>query len=763
MIDQMREALWERLKSSWLPVTLVASLLSSVALSIQEANWVDKDQRVVQSLWLAVLLGWLWARSRFKGLFVTLYAVLILLVTALQVTAEVIPSPPAISLDGFWPWVNEMNLRWVKFALRAGGWVEILQSGKRLEDTGLFVILLVFLVWGSIFWLMWWMLRGRRVLLGMLPLAFWMAVNVNLSRQPLSYYFSFLMLAFLLIAHEDFYCRHRDWEARRVDYPDQLGIEWGLSAVTIALAALLVARLGTLVGTPEGWELISKWVRSTHQQTSERVDQWFVGVNTPPPGPGGGKPVLYASTPNLNEIGSPLPQGSDTIMWVHTSDPPPPPLEEYRSGVWVEEVKGHYWRSGVYDVYTGRGWEEVTPLSDRDPGGSLQPDEAAEPGLPASEGRYYLRQEYEVEAVPTGHLFAVNEPVNPGAGARLRAAPGDGGALLEGKASNYTVISAATRVTGDELAAASTRYPEEVRTHYLQIPSNLPARVIRLAERVAGEAATPFHKAILIQNYLRSNYPYNLAVKLAPPDRDVVDYFLFEQEEGFCSHYASAMVVMLRSQGAPARVVTGYATGSWNISRAAYQVTVSSAHAWVEVYFPGYGWVEFEPTAYQAPFRYPEIGRSSANAPAAGRAQPPKPEVSRFLLPALAVIALALVGLPFYLLRVFRAARGSALQQVNGLYRQMRRALGWAGLHAAVSVTPDEYLALYRQELSQYERLYKALRRATDLYRQASYSPHPPRSVDARIASDLWRSAAMEWIALWAKDRWRKLKSQSPH
>ena len=89
-----------------------------------------------------------------------------------------------------------------------------------------------------------------------------------------------------------------------------------------------------------------------------------------------------------------------------------------------------------------------------------------------------------------------------------------------------------------------------------------------LAARIVAGASTPYQMATRIQDYLRLTYPYSLSVPPPAQGQDVVDYFLFEAQSGFCSYYASAMAVMLRSQGVPARVATGFATGTYDQSQA---------------------------------------------------------------------------------------------------------------------------------------------------------------------------------------------------
>jgi hypothetical protein len=241
-----------------------------------------------------------------------------------------------------------------------------------------------------------------------------------------------------------------------------------------------------------------------------------------------------------------------------------------------------------------------------------------------------------------------------------------------------------------------------------------------------------------------------------------VDYFLFDTKHGFCSHYATTMAVMLRTVGVPARVVTGYAMGEWNQAEMAYRVPESNAHAWVEVYFPGYGWAEFEPTASRNPFVYREeapVMDSTAVAQVSSKVMvPPEAVTVGFTL----VGALLLLLLPFVLVRLFGVLRLGPTVRPDVLYRQVRRALGWAGLSASPSLTPDEYLVVCREPLARYETLEKALHQVTEVYREQVYSPHPPDTRRIRRASLTWGQSTRDWLALFARSVWQRVQSRLP-
>jgi len=137
---------------------------------------------------------------------------------------------------------------------------------------------------------------------------------------------------------------------------------------------------------------------------------------------------------------------------------------------------------------------------------------------------------------------------------------------------------------------------------YLQLPEELPQRVKDLAASLVVSADNDYDKAKAIENYLAGKYTYNLDVRSTPRNRDFVDYFLFDLQEGYCSYFASAMTILARCVGLPARYVEGYmlppepSRDNYNL----YFITNMQAHAWTEIYFEGYGWLPFEPTS---PFR----------------------------------------------------------------------------------------------------------------------------------------------------------------
>src|SRR5690606_29388818 len=140
-------------------------------------------------------------------------------------------------------------------------------------------------------------------------------------------------------------------------------------------------------------------------------------------------------------------------------------------------------------------------------------------------------------------------------------------------------------------------YPEWVSGRYLQLPDTITPETVALAEELAGDLTNPYDKSIAIRDYLRANIEYNDQIDAPPEGVDPVHHVLFNAPEAYCTYYASAMAVMLRSQGVPARLVSGYALGDYDEPSQSYRVRAVNAHTWVEVFSPSYGWIHSEPAA----------------------------------------------------------------------------------------------------------------------------------------------------------------------
>jgi len=255
-----------------------------------------------------------------------------------------------------------------------------------------------------------------------------------------------------------------------------------------------------------------------------------------------------------------------------------------------------YFRGAAYDRYNGRSWANSFPhrhTINRDVDGAFKVD-SRHVSKGAAEG---LRQEVLIEALDTTALFGAPFIHSLEGNFFLLQTDGMGAFYLPNPPATrlqYTVYSSADPLAPVDRLATSHTYPDEIMRHYLQLP---PAseRVRALAQEVIRPAKTVFEQVTTIQRHLRTAYRYSLDVGTAFPSNPM-DEFLFVRKSGYCEHYATAMVLMLRSLGIPARLVTGFLHGEWNDFGNYYTVRQRDAHAWVEAYFPRSGWRTFDPT-----------------------------------------------------------------------------------------------------------------------------------------------------------------------
>lgn len=732
-----RDRVFTAIRRDWISPLLVVGLVSWLIYAVEKAAWVRDPFPIQASLPGGLLLGWLLARTRWNGLAATAYSLVMGIASLAEGVGDLFPSlrdllaqPVAASLD-------QIRVQTTALGLRVGGWVTLLQQGEAVRDTGLFVLAAGFAAWTAGVWLAWWLIRRRQALPALAPLLFWAAVNNHLSRQGTWQVAGFFALAVMLAAWGAYMRARAGWERRRLDYSEDLGLEWGSAGLGLAIGVSGFGLILALVATPQGWQALSDWVRPGRAQMADAAARLFANVNPPRVDDTLEiEPVIR--TPNLGQIGAPLPLSNATVFWVSTDDPAPPP-PQVQAGLPVS-VERHVWRSQVFDVYTGRGWEPAALEA------SGEPPQA---GPEAPPGRRKLEQRFTIVAEHSGLLFAASQPVSTaGEGAVLRRVAGEDTWLVEGETSAYSVSSMVPAATVEMLRAAGTEYPSGLFERYTQLPITLPERVRTLAKEIVLGAETPYDRAVQIQDMLRRTYRYDLTVGPPAADRDVVDVFLFDSRSGFCSHFSSAMVVMLRAVGVPARVAAGYAMGSYDVEKQAWNVPASASHAWVEVFFPGLGWVEFEPTLAYGPFDRPQ----SRSEPEAARAsQPPAQEASRANGWLAGVI---LLGVPaglwtaFLLSRRVRARRSDQIAKAAALYRRVCAGLRVAGEPLRIGQTPGEFARETNGRLLNYPRLRLALQAVTKVVEQAHYHRIPPASQEVEQAGRLWRSASGEWLLL---------------
>jgi transglutaminase-like putative cysteine protease len=256
-----------------------------------------------------------------------------------------------------------------------------------------------------------------------------------------------------------------------------------------------------------------------------------------------------------------------------------------------------YFRGTAYDTYNGRAWSNRFKRSQgltRTADGVFRP-------IPFPTSRQSqslaIRQEILIEPLDTTALFGASYIHEIKTSLPIMHADDMGGVYLPYPASGrfqYTAISIPSILKISDRDVVSPDYPKRIREHFLQLPA-VSAQVRELAQSITETSGTQYEKARAVERHLRQNYRYSLDVGTAVMKNPIED-FLFVRKSGYCEHYASAMVILLRTLGIPARLATGFLPGEWNDFGHYYTVRQRDAHAWVEVYFPVSGWVTFDPT-----------------------------------------------------------------------------------------------------------------------------------------------------------------------
>jgi transglutaminase-like putative cysteine protease len=278
----------------------------------------------------------------------------------------------------------------------------------------------------------------------------------------------------------------------------------------------------------------------------------------------------------------------------------------------VRSPQAAFWRAQAYDRFDGTTWTASDTLTQPLPGGGPLPfavPEAAEPS-PAVPTRQVIQTFYVLHEQPNVVFGAYQERQVYFPAPNLVAdrygsvrAP----ILLE-PGTIYSVVSSVPVTNPALLRSAQTTWPSGLLRQYTQLPADMPERVRALAELITEGSATTYDKVIAVQNWLRAHTRYNIDVAPDPPGVDAVDYFLFVRRQGFCEHIASAMAVLLRAVGIPTRFAVGFDAGERNLFTGYYEVRESDAHSWVEVNYPGLGWLEYDPT-HGVPDGAPGLGR----------------------------------------------------------------------------------------------------------------------------------------------------------
>ena len=288
----------------------------------------------------------------------------------------------------------------------------------------------------------------------------------------------------------------------------------------------------------------------------------------------------------LGQIGE-IQQSNSVVMHIQIDGDSTGRYELHWRGISLADFDGHMWSNSREQFFLRRRADNSFAVP--------EPDGIASSRPASSENVIH----YRVLMEPIGTNVFFLAPWAHTLSGDYRMIAGDfGGAVYDFDSrrtiSRYEATSDIGTPSAGELRAAGRRYPAAVAGKYLRLPA-LDARVPQLADQITRSASNDYDKAAAIENYLRTRFGYTLQLPQTK-EKDPIANFLFERKQGHCEYFASAMAVMLRTLGIPSRVVNGFRSDEFNDITGSYVVRAKNAHAWVEAYFPGYGWQLFDPT-----------------------------------------------------------------------------------------------------------------------------------------------------------------------
>lgn len=357
---------------------------------------------------------------------------------------------------------------------------------------------------------------------------------------------------------------------------------WGFSLAAVVLAVVAGSWVLGSLAQPKpaaGFSL---------QQAADRLANW---VQT---GYGAGEAAAvtgYNLSGEEEDMGLPLQQSSRIYFTAQS------PLPTYWRGETFSEYNGRKWSEPAADVITGYAPGIIAAQADKLSAGMKTISQHVTFERPMREsfplfGGGRVTEIVDMRLSPGGSALPAATERNVDAGT-VKVMLDKGQTQIEG----YTVKVFMPDAKPERLKEESGADPLAVRERYLQLPEELPQRVKDLAEEITAGADNRYDRVYAVLNYLKENENYTLDTRVPPEGKDFVDDFLFETHAGYCNHFSTAMAVLLRSEGIPARYVKGFGPGKQEVGReGTYLVSEGDAHSWVEVYFPESGWIPFDPT-----------------------------------------------------------------------------------------------------------------------------------------------------------------------
>lgn len=642
--------------------------------------------------------------------------------------------------------------------IRVVRWVELLVRGEPLFDPVATIMLWLLLFWVATVWAAWALRRRKQPLMAVLPALFLLAVMTNTTRGSALLLAPALAFSLLMKAKVSLEQLELNWRAETIDYSPRVNSSTNWIASGLVIGLMVIAWITPSLSI---YQLVD-YARDLTQL--QRNDELARSLGLEPRGSSTEMDAFsserFGGLPASHLIGS-GPELSEQLVMTITVEDPVILAERHR-----------YWRGVTYDRYTGRGWETR--------GTKTIQYEAGEKAGRKLEKQRLIRQQVDLQVnldgiiYVAGELTSIDQPFQVAWRARFQGTQTYtdlfASSTINDRRGGYRADSLIPHINESQLRAANQDYPDRIERNYLALPDDLSERVRILARDLTATEATAYDRALAIEQYLRQ-FTYDLDLPPPPADKEISDYFLFELQRGYCDYYATGMVMLARAAGLPARLATGYIGGIFDEQAQRFQVTADLAHSWPEIYFPGHGWVPFEPTAGRAAIDRPEEHQPADELASEEQLEPitARRDQARWTLifqitTGLLLLLLIISGV-WWFVELWRLRTLSPGQAIPFIYHMMYRHSRRLELTTQPGMTPHEYAVEMGKQLdavSTRGRIASMLHGAresvhwlTDQYVNYVYSPLDPDAEDRNQAIKEWSRLRIQllWATLMLKGR----------
>jgi len=745
----------------WFSLIMLAIVIYSTVWCVQAAGWVDYLNILTITTGLGLIAGVVAAKqTRLPRLAVHLIALSFgLLLSFWQTTGAYYQGHAG------------------DFTASIQRWLATAFTGGTGNDNAIFLFFILSLGFILAYVSAWLVYRTRNPWLAILANA--VVLLINLSSVDPGYIFFlviFLMASLLLLLRFNLYESIRRWRKQGLRYPDDIG--WDVMQAGAIISVCILIFSWVLPGTYTNDAAAQIWNSSSNpwqqaENTWNRIISLDGGVN--PSNHGNFRDSLaLGGNPNLNH---------DIVMTVQSTDG-----SVYFETLSYDTYDAHKssWSNGptetvpwkANDAYPLDAITQVHALTQKITiVSSLSEQYPYVPG--AADIESYNANATVMRSKSSGSVVSwLNKNGNLGAGAHYTI-------------TSYLSSADVPTLRGVPMPANAPAppppeydgqpdpdvYSTSIVNAYTQLPSGLDPRILVKAKQIVSDAhaTTMYDKVVALESYFRNNYSYSTNIQL-PSGEEGASWFLFDNNshKGFCNYFSTSMTVLARSLGIPTRVVAGYTNGEYDAKTHQRVVRGTDAHSWVQVYFAGYGWVNFEPSASFANFTRPlpnQFGKGSANGgsggagsggaviPQGGRGRTGRSAADdssgansntstaqaqgklhqQVFMTAGGVVLLLLFLLLLFMLWWRRLFRQYSLS--SQLYGRLCLLANWAGIQLRPSQTPYEYVqgvaAYTPQDALVLERLGDIYVR--DKWANPESSEHPLRSGEIDELPSLWR------------------------